>query len=318
MSKAPGFRAGGIVSAIPVTRIWSPNSGARFQRTRTVARDDCQLPPSSIASSRSKKVTRLPLPALGSVIDLAGDGDLPRSFACLFRSNCATGASSCCFACKTKKAAAARRSVNRIRGRRKLTRARIRQSDKGNEPERRRHPLRRENSDDRGKSGRDERLAGNGFPGGSMGRGKGSLGEASVVRKSIASPGLVYMLGRLVPTPFSRKRRTNVTRTPSKNGAGKQSATRVSLKPGIDWHKRNFLTEVLVPSLFTKRSGIARMPLFPKVRRGRDLHHLDRARFVSPPDGGNECSDRSELVDVAESDQAPEAPRAAHRQPALD
>ena len=70
-----------------------------------------------------------------------------------------------------------------------------------------------------------------------------------------------------MPSPFSRKRRTQVTRTAPKNGA-KQASTRVSLKPGTDWHKRNFLTEVLVPSLFTKRSGIRAQPLFPKVRPG--------------------------------------------------
>jgi hypothetical protein len=32
------------------------------------------------------------------------------------------------------------------------------------------------------------------------------------------------------------------------NGADKQTAKRVGLKPGLDWHKRNFLTEVLIPS----------------------------------------------------------------------
>ncbi len=72
-----------------------------------------------------------------------------------------------------------------------------------------------------------------------------------------------------VPTPFSRKRRTNVVRTASNNdGDAKQSATRVGLKPGVDWHKRNFLTSVLIPSLFTKRSGQRAQPRFPKVRPG--------------------------------------------------
>ena len=59
-----------------------------------------------------------------------------------------------------------------------------------------------------------------------------------------------------------------MVRTVSKNGAEKKSATRVSLKPGTDWHKRNFLTEVLIPSFFTKRSGSRAMPLFPKVGVG--------------------------------------------------
>ena len=72
-----------------------------------------------------------------------------------------------------------------------------------------------------------------------------------------------------MPTPFSRKKRTHVVRTSAKNGEVKQSAaTRVGLKPGVDWHKRNFLTEVLIPSLFTKRSGHRANPLFPKMRPG--------------------------------------------------
>src|SRR6185503_14113973 len=72
-----------------------------------------------------------------------------------------------------------------------------------------------------------------------------------------------------VPTPFSRRKRTHVVRTSAKNGEVKQSAaTRVGLKPGVDWHKRNFLTEVLIPSLFTKRSGHRANPLFPKMRAG--------------------------------------------------
>jgi L-ascorbate metabolism protein UlaG (beta-lactamase superfamily) len=68
-----------------------------------------------------------------------------------------------------------------------------------------------------------------------------------------------------VPTPFSRKKRTYVVRGSSGNGAPKHSARRVGLKPGTDWHKRNFLTEVLIPSLFTKRSGNRAKPFFPEV-----------------------------------------------------
>jgi hypothetical protein len=69
-----------------------------------------------------------------------------------------------------------------------------------------------------------------------------------------------------VPTPFSRKKRTKVVRASTKDGVARQGAPkRVGLKPGLDWHKRNFLTEVLIPSFFTKRSGDRAMPLFPKV-----------------------------------------------------
>jgi len=71
-----------------------------------------------------------------------------------------------------------------------------------------------------------------------------------------------------VERPFSRKRRS-VIRAGAENGSEKPTVRRrVGLKPGLDWHKRNFLTEVLIPSLFTKRSGSRANPLFPKVKPG--------------------------------------------------
>jgi L-ascorbate metabolism protein UlaG (beta-lactamase superfamily) len=71
-----------------------------------------------------------------------------------------------------------------------------------------------------------------------------------------------------VPIPFSKKKRTHVVRADSPNGTGKESAAKVGLRPGSDWHKRNFLTSVLIPSLFTKRSGTRARPLFPKLGKG--------------------------------------------------
>jgi L-ascorbate metabolism protein UlaG (beta-lactamase superfamily) len=69
-----------------------------------------------------------------------------------------------------------------------------------------------------------------------------------------------------VPTPFSKK--TNVVRQASDNGARTKKSTRVGLRPGMAWHRRNFLTQVLIPSLFTKRSGDEAAPRFPKIRLG--------------------------------------------------
>ena len=40
------------------------------------------------------------------------------------------------------------------------------------------------------------------------------------------------------------------------------------LRPKADWHKRNYLTSVLIPSLFTKRSGDHEPPEFPKLKPG--------------------------------------------------
>ncbi len=71
-----------------------------------------------------------------------------------------------------------------------------------------------------------------------------------------------------MPIPFSKKSRRNVVRQASENGAKNKRSTRVRLRPRADWHKRNFLTSVLIPSLFTKRSGDHAKPYFPKIRKG--------------------------------------------------
>jgi len=71
-----------------------------------------------------------------------------------------------------------------------------------------------------------------------------------------------------VPIPFSKKSRRNIVRQATENGAENKRSTRVRLIPSADWHKRNFLTEVLIPSLFTKRSGDHVRPQFPKIRKG--------------------------------------------------
>ncbi len=71
-----------------------------------------------------------------------------------------------------------------------------------------------------------------------------------------------------MPIPFSKKSRRNVVREAVNNGAEHKRSTRVRLIPSADWHKRNFLTTVLIPSLFTKRSGEHAAPRFPKIRKG--------------------------------------------------
>ena len=68
-----------------------------------------------------------------------------------------------------------------------------------------------------------------------------------------------------MPIPFSRRQK--IVRQASQDGA--KRSTRVKLRPGSDWTKRNFLTSVLIPTLFTKRSGARARPLFPKVEQGK-------------------------------------------------
>ena len=72
-----------------------------------------------------------------------------------------------------------------------------------------------------------------------------------------------------MPIPFSKKSRRSVVRQRSGNGAPDEVSTSVGLRPGIDWHKRNFLTSVLIPSLFIKRSGDRAQPFFPKIGEGQ-------------------------------------------------
>jgi L-ascorbate metabolism protein UlaG (beta-lactamase superfamily) len=48
-----------------------------------------------------------------------------------------------------------------------------------------------------------------------------------------------------------------------------RKSTRVKLRPRSDWHKRNFLAEVLIPSLFVKRAGEYVPPAFPRIKPGQ-------------------------------------------------
>jgi L-ascorbate metabolism protein UlaG (beta-lactamase superfamily) len=58
-------------------------------------------------------------------------------------------------------------------------------------------------------------------------------------------------------------------RQSSENGAENKRSTRVKLRPRRDWHKRNYLAEVFIPSLFTKRSGDNVAPEFPIIEKGQ-------------------------------------------------
>jgi L-ascorbate metabolism protein UlaG (beta-lactamase superfamily) len=71
-----------------------------------------------------------------------------------------------------------------------------------------------------------------------------------------------------VPIPFARKSRRNVVRQSSDNGAQTRKSTRVKLRPRSDWHRRNYLAEVLIPSLFVKRAGEDAPPEFPPLKQG--------------------------------------------------
>ncbi len=74
-----------------------------------------------------------------------------------------------------------------------------------------------------------------------------------------------------MPKPLQRNlAKAEIKKSAHTNGnspAPTQPATRkVGLKPKGDWHKRNFLTQVFIPSLFTKRAGAQAPPVFPELK----------------------------------------------------
>ena len=66
------------------------------------------------------------------------------------------------------------------------------------------------------------------------------------------------------------------------------SATKVSLRPKQGWHKRNFLTEVLLPSLFMRRLGDKISTLLPAVAAGEiGMTWIGHASFLIQAEGVN-------------------------------
>jgi L-ascorbate metabolism protein UlaG (beta-lactamase superfamily) len=53
-----------------------------------------------------------------------------------------------------------------------------------------------------------------------------------------------------------------------KMAARKKPDLHVDMKLGSGWHKRNFLAEVVIPSMFTKRHGEKTKPVYPELRVG--------------------------------------------------
>jgi L-ascorbate metabolism protein UlaG (beta-lactamase superfamily) len=54
-----------------------------------------------------------------------------------------------------------------------------------------------------------------------------------------------------------------------KRRKGAKPSNYVDMRLGEGWHKRNFLAEVIIPSLFTKRQGRKFKPSFPELMRGK-------------------------------------------------
>ncbi len=65
-------------------------------------------------------------------------------------------------------------------------------------------------------------------------------------------------------------------------------AKKVGLKPKKGWHKRNFLTQVLIPSLFTRRAGNHSDGLFPELQENEiGITWIGHASFLIQARGQN-------------------------------
>src|SRR5205823_5565342 len=78
-----------------------------------------------------------------------------------------------------------------------------------------------------------------------------------------------------VANPFQRirKPKAEIKKSGKTNGTvavalGEPSARKVGLKPKSGWQKRNFLTEVLIPSIFAPRSVRQEVPVLPELKVG--------------------------------------------------
>ena len=65
-------------------------------------------------------------------------------------------------------------------------------------------------------------------------------------------------------------------------------ARKVGLKPGNGWQRRNFLTEVLLPSLFAPRSARKAAPVFPELKDNEiGITWIGHASFLIQTQGHN-------------------------------
>jgi len=71
-----------------------------------------------------------------------------------------------------------------------------------------------------------------------------------------------------IPPPAASPPKKSPRREPAAERKAAAKARKVGLKPAVGWHKRNFVTEVLIPSLFTRRLGQKKSALLPKLKAG--------------------------------------------------
>jgi L-ascorbate metabolism protein UlaG (beta-lactamase superfamily) len=98
---------------------------------------------------------------------------------------------------------------------------------------------------------------------------------------------MVRLVFPTVANPFQRirKPKAEIKKSTKTNGTEAHPPTggarKVGLKPKHGWQRRNFLTEVLIPSLFERRLGKHLQPNFPELKDGEiGLTWIGHASFL--------------------------------------
>jgi L-ascorbate metabolism protein UlaG (beta-lactamase superfamily) len=96
-----------------------------------------------------------------------------------------------------------------------------------------------------------------------------------------------------VPNPFRPNQpKAKINKSAKANGhgetPGREPARKIGLKPKDGWQRRNFVTEVLIPSIFTRRAGEHASPEFPELREGEiAVTWIGHASFLLQAQGLN-------------------------------
>jgi L-ascorbate metabolism protein UlaG (beta-lactamase superfamily) len=98
-----------------------------------------------------------------------------------------------------------------------------------------------------------------------------------------------------VANPFRRQPKAEIRRSARANGypdtpteTAEKPVRKVGLKPQGEWHKRNFITEVFIPSIFSKRRGQPLTPQWPILQDGEiGITWIGHASFLIQTQGLN-------------------------------
>ena len=104
--------------------------------------------------------------------------------------------------------------------------------------------------------------------------------EAKVASEKLRSNAFIFSRNICFSFEFIPDSDESMVRRLLTTGKRAKPQNYVDMRLGDGWHKRNFLAEVIIPSLFTRRHGHRIKPVFPELLQA-NLRDLDRSRLLS-------------------------------------